>query len=67
MSEENKFKVSDRVKRVKGGGCFGTVKDVRAEISTNKSDTREKPIMIGVLWDNGTLSYFAPAALSEAS
>ena len=66
MAEENKFKLSDRVKRVKGGGCVGTVKDLRAEISTNRSDTRERPIMVGVLWDNGTLSYFTPTALTNA-
>lgn len=44
-------------------GALGTVKAVREETSTSSESARERSIMIQVLWDNGTLSYFGPEGL----
>lgn len=58
------IKVNDRVKRVQQGGCFGTVKDVREEITAKVTDKdKEAALLINVNWDNGTLSYMTPEAL----
>ncbi len=58
------FKVGDKVIRVHTTGCQGIVKEVREEtIQQGDSRDREKPVIIEVLWDNGTLSYFGPAGL----
>ena len=58
------IKVNDRVKRTIQGGCFGTVKDVREEITAKVTDKdKEGALLINVIWDNGTLSYVAPEAL----
>lgn len=58
-----KLKVNDKVKRAQGQGCHGTIKDIRAESMGSISDTREKPLLVTVQWDNGTLSTFAPESL----
>ena len=60
-----KFKEKDRVRRVAGNWSLGTVKEVRFELENSglSEDARQKGAMIGVLWDSGTLSYFAPDAL----
>ena len=61
MDSKN-LKVNDRVKRVKARGCQGIVRDVRHEI-TAASEQKEKPLIVTVQWDNGTLSHFSPEAL----
>lgn len=60
-----KLKVNDRVKRANAPGCLGTVKDIRQEITQTgaSQENKEKALMINVLWDNGTLSCFAPESL----
>jgi hypothetical protein len=60
------LKVNDRVRRVYGGGCCGTVKDVREEVTASADDRREKALLINVLWDNGTMSCFSPDGLEAA-
>lgn len=60
-----KFKINDKVKRTGLPGVYGIVKDVRKE-TTAKGESKEKNIMICVLWDNGTQSYFSPEALEIA-
>lgn len=64
-----KFKVNDRVKRINATGSIGSVKQVRAEVLQSAAadiKVREKALMVSVLWDNGTLSVFAPDALEHA-
>ncbi|MDC0358876.1 hypothetical protein OAO01_08675 [Oligoflexia bacterium] len=58
-----KVKIDDRVKRKKGEGCLGTVKDVRAEVVASGGDSKDKALLVSVKWDNGTFSYFVPEAL----
>ena len=60
--------VGARVVRCDGHGCQGTVQDVRQEV-TQSAETRdnEKGLLVAVAWDNGTVSYFAPGALTKAS
>lgn len=59
------FRKEERVKRKGGTGCQGTVQDVRTEITASTGDTSEKGWLVNVLWDNGTISYFAPDALER--
>ena len=63
-----KLKVGDRVKRISGSSCLGVVKELCMEttISSSSIDQKERPAMISVLWDNGTLSCFGPEALEMA-
>jgi hypothetical protein len=61
-----KFKVNDRVKRASGGGCIGVVKELRAETTSIGDSKKEKPLLVSVLWDNGTISYFSPEGLQQA-
>ena len=59
-----KMKVNDRVRRVNDDGCQGAIKDIRAEsVSVSGTEEKDKPLMVNVLWDNGTLSVLAPEAL----
>jgi hypothetical protein len=58
----NKWKVQDRVKRVNNVGCSGVVKEIKIDVM-GAADSKDKGIMIGVLWDNGTLSFIAPHCL----
>lgn len=60
----NQIQVSDRVQRVKDPGLQGVVKELRTE-TTSKQDAKEKGLMVQVLWDNGTLSYFSPESLKK--
>ena len=65
MSEAiaKKFKVNDRVKRV-SGGSGGIIKELRVETtSVSHREENDKNVLINVLWDNGTQSYFSPSAL----
>ena len=63
---KNKLSVQDRVTRASGDGCQGTVVFVRDELLSPSSNLeRELVPMVKVLWDNGTLSYYAPDALTK--
>lgn len=64
--KSNQLQVSDRVQRVKDPGLQGMVKEIRTE-TTSKQDAKEKGLMVQVLWDNGTLSYFSPESLKKVS
>ena len=64
MSKKSEIQVNDRVVIAKTPGIQGVVKEIRSE-TTAKQDSKEKGLMIQVLWDNGTLSYLAPEALSR--
>ena len=67
MAEKsNQIQVADRVQRVKDPGLQGLVKEIRTE-TTSKQDAKEKGLMVQVLWDNGTLSYFSPESLKKVS
>ncbi len=58
------FKAGDRVVRVHVPGSQGTVKEIREEtVQSGDSRERERPVIIGVQWDNGTISYFGTAGL----
>jgi hypothetical protein len=59
----DKFKVNDRVKRLNSTSCYGTVKDTRYEVTATTGDAGQKGLLITVLWDNGTFSYFGPDGL----
>ena len=66
MTESN-IKVNSRVKRKAGRGGFGIVKDVHSEtVSARSHVAGESELMVGVLWDTGTLSYLSPTALELA-
>jgi hypothetical protein len=58
-----KYKESDRVRRLGGSSCPGTVKALRTELSATTPEARERGLLVSVLWDNGTMSYFSPEAL----
>lgn len=47
-------------------GCMGTVKALREETTLAQKESRERSIMVQVLWDNGTLSYLGPEGLETA-
>lgn len=58
------LKINDRVKRVTQPGSFGTIKDVREEVTAKASDKdKESSLLVNVAWDNGTLSYLTVDAL----
>lgn len=61
----DKFKVNDRVRRSGAAniGCQGTIKDVRSEVTATTGDSKEKGLLVSVLWDNGTFSYFGPEGI----
>lgn len=59
----DKYKINDRVKRADGSGCQGMIKDVRTEVTATTGDSKEKGILITVMWDNGTFSYFGPEGI----
>jgi len=63
-----KFKIEERVRRANQTGCDGAVIEVRMELENAglNEDAREKGAMIGVKWDNGTVSFLAPDALEAA-
>ena len=62
---DKKFKEKDRVKRTNQTGCNGYVIEIRMELENSgiSAEMREKGAMIGVLWDNGTFSYFSSEGL----
>jgi hypothetical protein len=51
---------------VSSKGCVGTIKALREETTNSNRESRERSIMVHVLWDNGTLSYHGPEALEQA-
>lgn len=66
------FKVGDRVARAFNESEFssggkGIVKEIHEE-TIQQGDSREKdrPVIVGVQWDNGTISFFGPAGLKAA-
>ena len=61
-----KFKENDRVRRIGSSACAGTVKGLRTELTATTVEAREKGLLVGVLWDNGTMSYFSPESLESA-
>ena len=63
----NPFKEGDRVTRIHTAGSQGTVKEIREE-TVQSGDSREKdrPVIIGVQWDNGTISFFGTEGLKKA-
>ena len=64
--DSERFKEGERVVRVHIPGSQGTVREIREE-TVQSGDSREKdrPVIIGVQWDNGTLSYFGTAGLKH--
>jgi len=58
----NGISVDGKVVRADGTGVRGVVVSIREEIGT-KAVSSESGIIIGVQWDNGTLSFFTPDAL----
>lgn len=65
-TETKKFKEGDRVKQAKRNSCLGVVKEIREETTGSSGEVDNKALMVKVLWDNGTFSYFAPDALEIA-
>ena len=52
-----------QVTTVSTRGCIGTVKTLREETTLTSKESRERSLMVHVLWDNGTLSYLGPEGL----
>lgn len=68
MSTNNiiSFKTGDRVVRTHLVGSQGTVKEIREEsVLQGDSREKEKPLIIGVQWDNGTMSFFGELGLKK--
>ncbi len=47
-------------------GCCGVVKSLRHETTGNAGESKNRSVMVQVMWDNGTLSYHGPEALEHA-
>lgn len=62
-----KIKVGDKVTRKENSGLLGVVKNVRNEVGNTKMAKEDKNLIVNVQWDNGTLSYCAPDALTITS
>ena len=64
----DKLQVNDRVKRKSGQGGAGVVKEIRKEIQNPSAAVKKEDgmLMVLVLWDNGTQSYFSPEGLERA-
>lgn len=60
-----KVKKDERVKRVNGKGGQGTVLALREEVGSTGGDKKQPPIMVEILWDNGTRSYLGPEAVEK--
>jgi hypothetical protein len=56
----------DHVTTYQTRGCIGTVKTLREETTLAHKESRERSLMVHVLWDNGTLSYLGPEGLEMA-
>jgi hypothetical protein len=57
------IKPEDKVQRRNQPGCYGTVRDVRKEVTASSVDSGTQAFLVSVQWDNGTFSYFTPDAL----
>ena len=62
MNEQNTVSLDARVMKADGTGVRGIVISI-SDDHHNKGDASERGIIIGVQWDNGTLSYVTPDAL----
>ena len=62
-NKTTEIKVDDKVRRIEGAGNIGLVIALREEVTSTSGEVGEKGLMINVLWDNGTQSYFSPEAL----
>ncbi len=67
MATKPGWKVNDRVRRSNNQGCYGIIKNIRTEVTGSAKNGAEKPVIITVLWDNGTLSQFASEGLEAVS
>ncbi len=59
------FKENDRVRRISVPGCQGVVKSVRQETTASTVEQKSNALLVTVLWDNGTQSYFSPEGLEH--
>lgn len=59
-------KSEDQISTFSTRGCIGTVKALREEATLAQKESRDRSIMVQVLWDNGTLSYLGPEGLENA-
>ena len=59
--------LNSRVKRADQTGCYGTIKALKEESSQSADERKGQSLIVQVLWDNGTLSYFTPDALKIVS
>lgn len=57
--------VSDRVRRKDRFGSRGTIQEIRAESTISSASEQNRGLLVSVLWDNGTLSYFSPESLER--
>lgn len=62
----SEFKANQRVRRKDIPGCNGVVKESREEITATTGEGK-RAIVVRVLWDNGTESYFSPKGLELAA
>lgn len=62
-----KLKENDRVRRLNVPGCQGIVKQIRQETTASTVEQKEDALLVTVLWDNGTISYFSPQSLELVS
>jgi hypothetical protein len=56
----------DQITTYQARGCIGTVKTLREETTLAHKESRERSLMVHVMWDNGTLSYLGPEGLEMA-
>ena len=62
-----KLKVKDRVKRKDGKGSHGVIQEIREELAVTTAAPKDKEaVMVKVLWDNGTNSFYTLNALELA-
>lgn len=61
------LKVNDRVRQIGSSAREGVVRALRTEVTASNPEQQERSLMVQVLWDTGTLSYFSPSALERLS
>jgi len=64
--KNEEVKLSQRVRRKDGAGCYGVVREIRDEITATTGDGTGKALIVRVLWDNGTDSFLSPIGLELA-
>ena len=62
MEDQSSISMDSRVVKSDGTGVRGIVVSV-SEDHNNKGESSERGVIIGVQWDNGTLSYVTPDSL----